>query len=216
MWTYLQGLRDIARGEPARIISPPPYEDIIGLVSSATHETTPADETTSADIDLPSPPPYLDPDPGQPPLPTEALSVAVVDDPPMYDDDDSQNLLDPTQLIICEPPPTYRQRSFDVTPPPTYQQAILESVPEMNIGGDLNGDVDSESSMPLSYTGQEEENVDISSQQAQEGSGSCQDDQVALSFFSGGTRLFSGRPAVRWNRNMCIDRWTSLPTWVVS
>ena len=29
-------------------------------------------------------------------------------------------------------------------------------------------------------------------------------------------RLFGGMPAVRWNRNMQVNRWTSLPSWVAS
>jgi hypothetical protein len=107
---------------------------------------------------------------------------------------------DPEASSPDREPPSYDRE------PPSYEQAIQESPAP---------DLDAVHPLPLRT--EDESFASATVDERPLNMTRCfSDDFAASCATSSGARLFGGMPAVRWNRNMQVNRWTSLPSWVAS
>ena len=142
-------------------------------------------------------------------------SLSMIVSPPAYDDvcyTPVSNTLDqyPTDalsehlLSVSEP----TCENFTELPPPYQQSELPPSYSEVTNIAELNEQWDSVMCPALTTHSDYSQLSCAENWQAGDG--------VMRTRCSNSHALFSGRPAVRWNRNTSVERWTSSFNWVMS
>lgn len=145
-------------------------------------------------------------------------SLSMIVFPPAYDDvvcnaPGSLAVVQRTTNPSSEQLPTVSESAADnmiELPPPYLESELPPSYSEVTDIADVNEQLDNDVSQ-ASSTYDEHSQLNCS-QHYRAG-----DDNVVMQACSNSHRMFVGRPAVRWNRNTRIERWTSSSfNWVMS